>query len=101
MMTNDTAFQMSASNLRFGSGVTREVGMDLDDLGAKCTLVVIDPALVSLPVGQTVFESLKKSRVDYDVFDRVSVEPTDASFREAVEVAVAGRFDAFLAVGGG
>ncbi|MEX2287119.1 MAG: hydroxyacid-oxoacid transhydrogenase [Planctomycetaceae bacterium] len=100
-MPNDTAFQMSASNIRFGAGATREVGMDLVDLGAKRTLVVIDPALVSLPVGLTVFEALKKSHVDYDVFDRVSIEPTDASFREAAEIAVAGRFDTFLAVGGG
>ncbi len=92
---------MSASNIRFGGGATREVGMDLVDLGAKRTLVVIDPALVSLPVGLTVFEALKKAHVDYDVFDRVSIEPTDASFREAAEIAVAGRFDTFLAVGGG
>ena len=28
-MQNDTAFQMSASNIRFGTGTTAEVGMDL------------------------------------------------------------------------
>ena len=41
----DTAFQMSTSNLRFGAGVTREVGMDLEDLGVKRALLLIDPAL--------------------------------------------------------
>ena len=25
----DTAFQMAASNIRFGRGITREIGMDL------------------------------------------------------------------------
>ena len=33
--TNDTAFQMAASNIRFGTGITGEVGMDLVDLAAR------------------------------------------------------------------
>jgi len=100
-MERDTAFQMAASNLRFGAGVTREVGYDLIDLGARRTLVVIDPALRDLPVGQTVLESLKSAGANHDVFDRVSVEPTDASFHEAIEAARSGGYDAYLAVGGG
>lgn len=100
-MERDTAFQMSASNIRFGPGVTREVGYDLLDLGAKRTLVVIDPALRTLPIGETVFEALKSARAEFDVFDEVSVEPTDASFRRAIEVATAGKYNAYLAVGGG
>jgi hypothetical protein len=34
MTPHDTAFQISASNVRFGPGVTREAGMDLLDRGA-------------------------------------------------------------------
>lgn len=100
-MDLDTAFQMAASNLRFGPGCTREVGMDLAELGVKRTLVVIDPALRSLPVGERVFEALRAAGTSFDVFDGVTVEPTDVSFREATRVAVEGRFDSFLAVGGG
>jgi hydroxyacid-oxoacid transhydrogenase len=97
----DTAFQVSMSNLRFGPGATREVGMDLEDMGLKRTLLVIDPALRKLPTGDVVLAALKSSRVDFDVFDEVDVEPTDASFRRAIEVATAGKFDSFVAVGGG
>ncbi|MGE3316651.1 MAG: hydroxyacid-oxoacid transhydrogenase [Planctomycetaceae bacterium] len=100
-MERDTAFQMSASNIRFGPGTTREVGYDLVDLGAKRTLVVIDPALRNLPVGEAVVESLRTANIGYDVFDEVSVEPTDASFRRAIEAAKSGKYDAFVAVGGG
>ena len=100
-MPNDTAFQMAASNIRFGPGTTREVGMDLADMGVKKTLVVIDPALVDLPAGQTVFESLKSENVGYDVFDEINVEPTDVSFKRAAEVATEGQYDSFVAVGGG
>ena len=100
-MTHDTAFQMSASNIRFGTGITREIGMDLQDLQAKRTLVVIDPALTSLPAGMTTLDSLKAANISFDVFDEVSVEPTDHSFRRASEVAREGNYDSFVAVGGG
>ena len=100
-MKTDTAFQMSASNIRFGSGTTSEVGLDLKAMEVKRTLVVIDPKLRDLPTGERVFESLKKNNVNFDVFDAVSVEPTDASFREAARVATEGEFDSYVAVGGG
>ncbi|MGE3779049.1 MAG: iron-containing alcohol dehydrogenase, partial [Pirellulaceae bacterium] len=79
-MQYDTAFQMSASNIRFGSGTTREVGMDLQDLGVRRVLLVIDPALVDLPTGQVALESLRASGLDFDVFYEVEVEPTDQGF---------------------
>lgn len=100
-MQTDNAFQMSASNIRFGPGTTSEVGMDLRAMDARRTLVVMDPRLKELPTGETVLTSLKSNGVDFDVFDGVRVEPTDASFQEAARVATEGRFDSFLAVGGG
>ncbi len=42
-MTKDIAFEMAVSSVRYGVGVTREVGPDLADLGAKHVLVVTDP----------------------------------------------------------
>lgn len=100
-MQHDNAFQMSASNIRFGAGATCEVGWDLQELQARRTLLVIDPALVELPVGQNVVSSLKAAHIDFDVFDEISIEPTDVSFRRAAECASAGRYDTYVAVGGG
>src|SRR5205814_5628007 len=97
----DTAFQLSTSNLRFGAGTTREVGLDLEDMGLKRTLLVIDPRLLDLPTGQIVRESLKAARVDFETFTAVEVEPTDRSFQEAIAVASTGGFDSFVALGGG
>jgi hydroxyacid-oxoacid transhydrogenase len=101
MTAYDTAFQFAAANLRFGSGITREVGDDLTDLGVKRTLLLIDPALRDSQSAETVFASLKAARVEFAVYDQISVEPTDASFREAAAFARSGRFDSFLALGGG
>ncbi|HTH24518.1 MAG TPA: hydroxyacid-oxoacid transhydrogenase [Vicinamibacterales bacterium] len=100
-MSTDTAFEMSVSSIRFGKGVTREVGMDLAELGAKHVLVVTDRTLRSLPPVQTVIDSLEASKVRYAIYDRVRVEPTDESFLDAIDFAREGGYDAFVAVGGG
>ena len=100
-MSRDTAFQLSASNLRFGSGATAEIGYDLKAMEVSRTLVVIDPRLRNLPTGDVVFASLRSAGINYDVFDGVEVEPTDRSFRNASDCATDGGFDSFVAVGGG
>ncbi len=100
-MEQDIAFEMAASNIRFGWGVTREVGMDLADLGAKRAMVVTDPVLRELPPVATVRTALEEAQVPYVLFDRVQIEPTDASFKEAIAFAIEENVDAFVAVGGG
>jgi hydroxyacid-oxoacid transhydrogenase len=100
-MEYEYAFEMSASNIRFGPGVTREVGMDLAELKAQRVMVVTDPTLAKLPPVATVLESLKSEKIQFELFDRVHVEPTDVSMHEAIAFAQQGRFDAYVAVGGG
>ena len=43
MMTNEYAFEMSTSAIRFGFGVTREVGAELAELKKQHVLVFTDP----------------------------------------------------------
>jgi len=100
-MENDYAFEMAAAAVRFGAGVTREVGADLADLGVTRALVISDPIVSRLPPVQTVVESLEASGITFTLFDRVRVEPTDESFLEAIAFATANPCDAFVAVGGG
>jgi len=97
----DTAFQIMASNCRFGSGITHEVGMDLVDLGAKRVLLVIDPSVRRTSTGTVVQQSLEDNKLDFAVFDAIEIEPTDSSFLAASKFATEGHFDAFVAVGGG
>lgn len=100
-MQYDTAFQMAASNIRFGTGTTAEVGMDLQQMQVKRVMLVIDPALVDLPTGTIVRKSLQAAGIAYEQFSRVSVEPTAESFQAATTAAIEGGCDAFVAVGGG
>jgi hydroxyacid-oxoacid transhydrogenase len=100
-MSKDIAFEMAVSSVRFGVGVTREVGMDLADMGATLVMVVTDPVVGRLAPALTVLESLEQHGVPYALYDRVRVEPSDESFLDAIAFGNARPFDAFVAVGGG
>ena len=100
-MTKEIAFEMAVSGVRFGVGVTREVGMDLAEMGAKLVMVVTDPTLARLGPVHTVLESLDQNRIPYAVYDRVRIEPSDESFLDAIAFGNERPFDAFVAVGGG
>ncbi len=100
-MANDFAFEMAASAVRFGTGVTREVGADLAELGIKRALVITDPIVRRLAPVQTVVESLEASGIAFDLYDQVRIEPSDESFLHAIEFARGHPFGAIVAVGGG
>ena len=100
-MERDTAFEMAASNIRFGHGITREVGMDLKDCGLERVMVLTDPNLQEMEPVQTALVAIEREGIEYALFDGVRVEPTDESFKAAIAFAKEGDFDGFVAVGGG
>jgi hydroxyacid-oxoacid transhydrogenase len=100
-MNYETAFTMDTSSIKFGPGVTREVGQDMASLGARRVMVVTDPNLSDSEPVATATNSLRREGIDPVVYDRVRVEPTDLSFKEAIVFAAEGKFDGFVAVGGG
>jgi hydroxyacid-oxoacid transhydrogenase len=100
-MTNEYAFEMAASAIRFGFGVTQEVGPELADQNKSQVMILTDPNLRNLPPVATVLESLEQHQIRYFLYDRVRVEPTEESFLEAIEPTRTTEFDAFVAVGGG
>jgi hydroxyacid-oxoacid transhydrogenase len=100
-MKNENAFEMAASSVRFGPGVTREAGMDLADLGARKVLVITDPLLAAMAPVQTVLESLESAGIGFVLYDRVRVEPTDESFLDAIAFAKQSSCNAYIGVGGG
>lgn len=71
------------------------------NLNAKKVGVFTDSTLVNLQPVKTVLDSLVKNNVNFVVYDKVRVEPTDESFKAAAEFSIREELDAFLAVGGG
>lgn len=70
---------MAASSIRFGLGVTREVGMDLKNMGSKRVCVVTDETVDKLTAMEQVREGLAREGVNFKVFNKVRVEPKDSS----------------------
>lgn len=100
-MPHETAFTMDTSSIKFGPGVTREIGYDMRKLGARRVMVVTDPRLAASEPVHVALEALQAEGIDAVLFDQVRVEPTDASFQLAIDFAVDGGFDGYVAVGGG
>jgi hydroxyacid-oxoacid transhydrogenase len=100
-MNREIAFEMASSSVRFGAGVTREVGMDLADLGVRSALVITDPALRHMLPVETALDSLEAGGIAYTLYDRVRVEPSDESFLDAIAFARQCEYGAIVAVGGG
>ena len=101
MPDHDNAFEMAASAVRFGAGVTREVGFDAADRGLRKVMVVTDPVLRFLPPVAAAIESLQSNRIEAVVYDGVRIEPSDRSWAEAIDAARRDPCDGFVAVGGG
>ena len=101
MPRHETGFTMDTSSIKFGVGMTRELGYDVSRFGCRRVMVVTDERLAGLPPVKTAMAALADANIDAVLFDRVRTEPTDGSFQEAIQFASAGKFDGYVAVGGG
>jgi len=100
-MSYETAFTMDTSSIKFGPGVTKEIGYDMKKLGAKRVMVVTDPNLTNSEAVTVTLKALKEEHIEYILYDKARVEPTDTSFKAAIKFAIEGKFDGFVGVGGG
>ena len=97
----ESAFTMDTSSIKYGLGVTREVGHDMKKLGAGRVMVVTDPRLARSEPVEVALDALQAEGIDAALYDQVRVEPTDKSFQDAIRFALDGDFDGYLSVGGG
>src|SRR5437764_3317041 len=100
-MAAEYAFTMDTSAIKFGAGATREIGSDMRALAATRVMVLTDPNLAGNRAVETAMTALRGEDIDAVLYDRVRIEPTDASFNEAIAFAADGGFDGYVAVGGG
>ncbi len=100
-MATDYAFTMDMSSIKVGPGVTAEIGDDMRRLGCSRVLIVTDAHVAELEPVEVVSRSLGHAGVDVAIYDRVRVEPTDESLKDATAFMAEGGFDGIAAVGGG
>ncbi len=100
-MALESVISINSGNIKYGSGATKEVGYDMKELGPKKVMVVADPKLVKKEPVKVALKALADEGIEAVLFDGVSIEPTDASLKKAADFAIKGKFDGFVAIGGG
>jgi hydroxyacid-oxoacid transhydrogenase len=98
---SDYAFEMACSTVRFGPGVIAELGHDLKNLNCSNIALFTDERVRKLKSFENVLRVLDQKKLKYNIFDQIRVEPTDTSFKHAIQFACKGDFDGYVAVGGG
>ncbi|HXT89949.1 MAG TPA: hydroxyacid-oxoacid transhydrogenase [Trebonia sp.] len=97
----ETIFTWGAPPLKFGVGAIDEIGHDCGQLGLSRVLIVTDEGVAATGIPQRAAESMQNAGLKPTIFNGAHIEPTDKSFREAVEFAKETDWDGFVAVGGG
>ena len=92
---------METSSIKYGLGVTREIGFEMSRLGGQRVMVVTDPVMAHSDPVITTMTVLREAGIEAEIFSEVEIEPTDASFKTAIDFATRGKFDGYVAVGGG
>lgn len=101
LSNKEYAFEYSSSTIRYGPGVTKEIGMDVINMNLKHVCVMTDPNVVKLQPFKSVANALTKENISFTVYDDIRVEPTDHSLQKAIDFVKSRNFDSFIAVGGG
>ena len=97
----ETVFTWGAPPLKFGVGAIDEIGFDCSQRGLSRVLIITDEGVAATGIPRRAAESMRNAGLKPTIFSGVHVEPTDTSFREAVEFAKDTDWDGFVAVGGG
>lgn len=99
--SHDTAFTVDASRVTFGRGCMQEVGERAAALGVTRVGLFTDPGVAALAVFDTAARSLRAAGLDVVTYTDVHIEPTDESFRRAIDFAIETKADGYVSVGGG
>lgn len=97
----ETVFGWAAPPIKFGLGASRELAYDLSQMGVRSCLLLTDPGVKAAGIAQNILDLLAAGGIDVDVYDRVAVEPTDQSWHDVISYVRQGKWDGFVALGGG
>jgi alcohol dehydrogenase class IV len=87
--------------VEFGNGKSERTGEVIDAKGWDSALIVTDQGIRAAGILDGVESSLDADGIDYEIYDDVEPNPTEAMVHDALEALNAGDFDVVVAVGGG
>ncbi|WDQ30332.1 iron-containing alcohol dehydrogenase [Paenibacillus marchantiae] len=94
------AYYVPPVNL-IGRGCLHEAGKMIENMGIRKALVVTDRRLISSGVAEQVLSILRKSGLDYVVYDEVQPNPTCQNVDDGLQVFQDHGCDAIISIGGG
>lgn len=97
----ESIIPLSMAKLKFGIGATEETGYELRAAGAKKVLLVADRHLWATGLIDKVKTIIEDEGIQLAIYDAIHIEPTDVSFKHAIDSMEAMEIDAFVALGGG
>lgn len=97
----ETIIPLSTTPTKFGFGATEELGYELRRLGLKRVVMVSDKNLVEAGLPAKIEKVLEAEGIDAERYYEVGIEPTDVSFRKAIDFLKGKELDGLVAIGGG
>ncbi|OAX49287.1 iron-containing alcohol dehydrogenase [Paenibacillus sp. AD87] len=94
------AYYVPPVNL-MGRGCLHEAGKMIENMGIHKALVVTDRRLISSGIAEQVLSILRKSGLDYVVYDEVQPNPTCQNVHDGLQVFQDHGCDAIISIGGG
>ncbi|SDC73150.1 Alcohol dehydrogenase, class IV [Paenibacillus sp. CF095] len=94
------AYYVPPVNL-MGRGCLQEAGQMIEQMGILKALVVSDRQLITSGVAEQVLSILRKSGLDYVVYDEVQPNPTCQNVHDGLQVFQDHGCDAIISIGGG
>jgi alcohol dehydrogenase class IV len=97
----ETGFTIDASRVTFGPGTLAEVGARARALGITRAALITDRTVRALPWFDELERALRAASVNPIVYDEVAIEPTEASWDDAIHFARDAKPDGYVSLGGG
>jgi len=94
------AFRTSM-NVKNGAGIVDRLGDEVGQMGFNRVLFITDPGLSKAGISARATESLRKSGIEFEVFDAVEPNPRDSSLEAVWEKHKSDGIAAIIGLGGG
>lgn len=89
------------TKIRYGTGVVKELGTELQRMQAKKVMVITDKGLVKAGMVDKILPFIQGQGIPYILYDEIEANPKDYNVERAAEIARKEAVDAIVAFGGG
>ncbi|MFQ6123824.1 MAG: iron-containing alcohol dehydrogenase [Candidatus Heimdallarchaeota archaeon] len=94
-------FTFEVNKIIFGISAYEKLASEILNLGGKTPVIVTDKGISDTGIVNRVKESVEKTGITVEIFDKVATEPTAESMQEAIDMIRESKSDIIVGLGGG